>query len=45
MIWIFMPVDEFITDTYIDSVLLAAKETGLDESAFPVECPLHKMIF
>ena len=23
----------------INSVLLAAKETGLDESAFPVQCP------
>lgn len=29
---------EFIADSYIDSVLLAAKETGLDESAFPVQC-------
>jgi hypothetical protein len=32
-------LDEFIADSYIDSVLLAAKETGLDESAFPVQCP------
>jgi hypothetical protein len=32
-------LDEFIADSYIDSVLLAAKETGLDESAFPVHCP------
>ncbi|MDD5321356.1 MAG: DUF29 domain-containing protein [Methylococcales bacterium] len=32
-------LDEFIADSYIDSILLAAKETGLDESAFPVQCP------
>lgn len=32
-------LDEFIADSYIDSVLLAAKESGLDESAFPVQCP------
>ena len=32
-------LDEFIADSYIDSVLLAAKETGLDESAFPIQCP------
>ena len=32
-------LNEFIADSYIDSVLLAAKETGLDESAFPVQCP------
>jgi hypothetical protein len=32
-------LDEFIADSYIDSVLLAARETGLDESAFPVQCP------
>lgn len=30
---------EFIADAYIDSVLLAARETGLDESAFPAQCP------
>lgn len=32
-------LEEFIADSYIDSVLLAAKETGLDESAFPIQCP------
>ena len=32
-------LDEFIADAYIDSVLLAAKETGLDEAAFPSQCP------
>lgn len=32
-------LDEFIADAYIDSVLLAARETGLDESVFPVQCP------
>ena len=32
-------LEEFIADSYIDSVLLAAKETGLDESAFPILCP------
>ena len=32
-------LDEFIADSYIDSVLLAAKETGLDELAFPIQCP------
>jgi hypothetical protein len=32
-------LEEFIADAYIDSVLLAAKETGLEESAFPVQCP------
>ena len=30
---------EFIDDAYIDAVLLAAKETGLEESIFPKECP------
>lgn len=30
---------EFITDAYEDSVLLAAKETGLEESIFPIQCP------
>jgi hypothetical protein len=29
-------LDELMTDSYIDSVLLAAKEIGLDESAFPI---------
>ena len=32
-------LEEFISDAYLDSVLLAAKETGLEESAFPVRCP------
>lgn len=30
---------DFIVDAYGDAILLAAKETGLDESAFPAECP------
>lgn len=30
---------EFIAEAYGDAVLMAAKETGLDESTFPVECP------
>lgn len=32
-------LEEFISDAYVDSVLLAAKETGLEESAFPSHCP------
>ena len=32
-------LEEFIADAYVDSVLLAAKETGLEESAFPSQCP------
>ena len=32
-------LEEFISDAYEDSVLLAAKETGLEESAFPSQCP------
>lgn len=32
-------LSEFIADAYIDSLLLAAKETGLEESAFPAQCP------
>ena len=32
-------LEEFISDAYVDSVLLAAKETGLEESAFPPQCP------
>ena len=32
-------LEEFISDAYVDSVLLAAKETGLEESAFPAQCP------
>lgn len=29
---------EFVEDAYIDAVLLAAKETGLEESVFPDTC-------
>jgi len=29
---------EFVEDAYIDAVLLAAKETGLEESVFPGRC-------
>ena len=32
-------IEEFIADSYMDSVLIAAKETGMDESAFSVQCP------
>ena len=32
-------LDEFIADAYIDAVLLAAKETGMEESAFPEQFP------
>ena len=32
-------LDEFIADTYLDAILLAAKESGLDEAAFPAQCP------
>jgi len=32
-------LEEFISDAYLDSILLAAKETGLEESAFPGQCP------
>jgi len=30
-------LDEFIADAYEDAVLLAAKETGMEESAFPAQ--------
>ncbi len=30
---------ELIVDAYGDALLLAAKETGLDESLFPEQCP------
>lgn len=30
---------DFIVDAYGDAILLAAKETGLDEPVFPAECP------
>jgi hypothetical protein len=32
-------LEEFIADAYVDSVLLAAKETGLEESTFPAQSP------
>ena len=32
-------LEEFIADAYVDSVLLAARETGLEESDFPAQCP------
>lgn len=34
-------LDEFIVDAYVDSVLLAARETGLEEADFPVQFPYH----
>ena len=30
---------DFIDDAYGDAILLAAKETGLDENSFPSDCP------
>ena len=30
---------DFICDAYGDAIILAAKETGLDENSFPGECP------
>jgi len=32
-------LEEFIDDAYVDSVLLAARETGVEESDFPAKCP------
>ena len=32
-------LEEFIADAYVDSVLLAARETGLEESDFPAQYP------
>jgi hypothetical protein len=32
-------LEEFIADAYIDAVLLSARETGLEESAFPAQYP------
>jgi len=32
-------LDEFIADAYEDAILLAAKETGMEESAFPAQYP------
>ncbi len=33
---------DFIDDAYGDAILSAAKETGLDESVFPIECPYQQ---
>ncbi len=30
---------EFVSDAYTDAVLMAARETGLEESTFPSVCP------
>ena len=30
---------EFIADAYLDAILLAAREMGLEESVFPEQCP------
>jgi hypothetical protein len=32
-------LDEFIADAYEDAILLVAKETGMEESAFPAQYP------
>ncbi len=32
-------LNEFIADAYMDAILLAAKESGLDETTFPAQCP------
>jgi hypothetical protein len=32
-------IEALLTDAYPDAVLLAARETGLDEDAFPATCP------
>jgi len=32
-------LDEFIADAYEDAILLAAKETGMEESALPAQYP------
>ena len=32
-------LSEFRVEAYGDALLLAAKETGLDESVFPEQCP------
>jgi hypothetical protein len=32
-------LEEFFADAYLDAVLLAARETGLEETAFPDHCP------
>ncbi|SDY31328.1 protein of unknown function DUF29 [Allochromatium warmingii] len=34
---------DFVTDAYGDAMLLAAKETGLDENMFPDSCPYSEM--
>ncbi len=30
---------EFVPDAYADAVLIAERETGLDEGVFPADCP------
>jgi hypothetical protein len=38
-------LEETIADAYGDAILMAAKEIGLDESAFPENCPYsHEQI-
>ncbi|NOT85380.1 MAG: DUF29 domain-containing protein [Methylococcaceae bacterium] len=32
-------LSEFVADAYLDAILKAAKETGLEESTFPAHCP------
>ncbi len=32
-------LEEFMADAYLDAVLLAARETALEETAFPDRCP------
>ncbi len=32
-------LSDFLGDAYGDALLLAARETGLDEAVFPAECP------
>ncbi|HDL7751975.1 TPA: DUF29 domain-containing protein [Yersinia enterocolitica] len=32
-------LDEMTTDAYGDAILSAARETGMDEKAFPKSCP------
>ena len=32
-------LEEFVKEAYLDALLLAARETGIDETALPQECP------
>ena len=32
-------LSEFVTEAFVDAVLLSARETGLEENAFPTVCP------